>query len=279
MKRFLGLCVFAAIVGNVAEARSIAEIAKSKELHVGMRDRDLVYHAAGAKQLHTLVAEKFAEYVGKKSSAAVTSKIVVSKDMANFWANDKGEVKQGEEYTPKFFSQVDVYTDVLTVNAWRQKLATPIPFLPIKESFLCNFKAGKMTFARAKAEKVKLITVKASSFHTLITKAGFSDSELVFAGDTGELIPKVEGTSGNACTLLDSDFALFKSKSSKATFAGAAGDTTQALAWWVAKDNKPLADLAQAFWKEFQKSPEWTKLFKESYGMEFSDYLNTVGSL
>ncbi len=279
MKRFLGVFLFSTIAANFAEARSVAEIAKSKELRVGMRDRDLVYHSTGAKQLHTLIAERFADYVGKKASNVVVSKIVVSKDMANYWANDKGEVKQGEEYTPKFFSQVDIYTDVLTVNAWRQKLATSIPFLPIKESFLCNFKAGKMTFARIKAEKVKLITVKASSFHTIISKAGFADGDLIFVDDTGNVIPKVETATGNACTLLDSDFALFKSKSSKVTFAGAAGETTQALAWWVPKENKELATLAQSFWKEFQKSPEWTKLFKESYGMEFSDYLNIVGSL
>lgn len=279
MKKYFSLFLAGVAVCSVAEARSVGEISKSKELRVGMRDRDIVYHPTGAKQLHTLMAEKFAEYVGQKGGGKVSSKIVVSKDMANYWANDKGEVKQGEEYTPKFFSQVDIYTDVLTVNPWRQKLASPIPFLPIKESFLCNFKAGKMTFARAKTEKVKLITVKASSFHTLITKAGFADVDLQFVGDTGDLIPKVEAAQGNACTLLDSDFALFKSKSSKLIFAGAAGESTQALAWWVAKDNKELGNLAQAFWKDFQKSAEWAKLFKESYGMEFSEYMNTVGSL
>jgi hypothetical protein len=264
---------------GVALAGGLADIKKKKTIVFAMRERDLVYSAKAPKQLHNLIAERFAEYLSQKTGVQLKSEIVVAKEMSQFWANDKGEVKQGEEYKPALFSKADVYTDVLTVNAWRQKLAEPVSFLPVRESFMCNFKVSKLDFEKVRADKIKLVTVKQSSFHTLMTSAGFKDEELEFAKDTGGLIPDIEKRSEKACALLDSDFALFKSKTAKATFAGTAGKTTQTLAWWTAKDNADLNKEVQAFWKEFQAGAEWKKLFLEAYGMEFTQYSNIMKAL
>lgn len=278
-KSILTTVLSMSLLSVVAEARTPEEIKKSGVVKFGLRERDLVYKAAGPKQLHTIVGEAFAEFLSTKFGTKVKVEHVVAKDMATLWKNDAGEVKQGESYTPQFLAQVDVYTDVLTVNEWREKLATPIRFLPTKESFLCNFQTGKLTFAKAKTDKVKIYTVKDSSFHTLLTKAGFEEKELSFVADTQALVPAIEGEKGQACTLLDSDFTLFTSRGNKKlSFAGPAVEKAQALAWWVAKSDTALGALVQEFWTKYQSSPEWTKMFEETYGIPFAKYLVAVGT-
>ena len=271
------VCAFG-VATTPAQARELTDIAQSKTIKVGLRVRDLVYNEK-KKELHTRLAEKFAEYLGKKLKAKIKAEIVVSPDMPTFWKNEAGEVKQGESYTPAFFKKVDVYTDVLTINDWRQKLALPVAFLPVKESFLCNFKTKKISLDEVKKQGVKIYTVKDSSFHTLLLKQGYSDGELLFSKDTQALPADTEKHGGQACTVLDSDFALFKAKGTKLTFVGPAVETTQKLAWWTAKESAALNKHVQEFWAELLKSPDWAKSFKDAYGIDYAEYVNIVGNL
>ena len=273
-----GCLVALALSTAGAEARSLQEIAQSKTLKVGVRVRDLVY-SEKKKELHNKLAEKFAEYLGQKLKAKIKIELVVSPDLASFWKNDAGVVKEGESYTPAFFKKADVYTDVLTMTGWRQKLAQPVAFLPVKESFLCNFKVKKINLEEVKKQGIKIYTVKSSSYQTLLLKQGYTESEFLFSKDVQALPADTEKHVGNACTVLNSDFALFNSKSGKLIFAGLAGENMEKLAWWTAKENTELHQYVQSFWTELLKSPEWSKEFKKAYGMEYGEYINIVGNL
>jgi hypothetical protein len=263
-----------------AQARDIEEIKKSKFLRVGIRDKEILYRPQGPKQLHTILAEKFAEYLGKRLKTPLSLEFVIAADLSTYWKNEAGEVKQGSTYTPRFFSKVDLFADILTMNDWREKLASPVVVLPVKEAFLCNFAAsGRITPFDARKYNIRILTTQNSSFHTILKDEGFTEKEITFVKDDGNLIGAVENVSEKACTLIDSDTAIFRAKGTRLVFASPLRDKTQNLAWWTAKKDTHLNKHLHDFWKEFLDSQEWKTLFKETYGVEYAHYIKILGEL
>lgn len=258
-----------ALITSTAYARSLEDIQKSKVLRVGMRVKDLVY-SKDNKQMQHEVAEQFAKDLG------VRLEIVEVKEMKDFWSK-KGEVKQGETYTPDLFKKVDVYADVLTVNDWRVKLASPAPFLHIKESFLCSIARTSKTMDRIKAGEIPVYTVENSSYHTVAQKLGIAKEQLRFVKATSDLIPAIQ-QNPNTCVIIDSDQAAIKSNQ-ELRFAGPAVLDNSELAWWTETGNTKLNAAIQTFFRTSKENKTYQNLFHKHYKLTYENYYALITNI
>lgn len=257
------------LLTSTAQARTLEEIKQSKVIRVGMRTKDLVYSKDKREMQHD-VAEEFAKSLGVKL------KIVEVKEMKDFWSKN-GEVKQGEEYTPDLFKKVDVFADVLTVNDWRVKLASPAPFLHIKESFLCSVNKTSKIAERVKTGELPVYTVESSSYHNVIQKLGVPADKVRFVKTTAELVPAIQANK-DTCVVIDSDQAAIKS-SQELRFAGPAVLDNSELAWWTEKSNTKLNDAIKAFFKTTKEDKRYQELFKKHYKLTFENYYALITNI
>jgi len=272
--------ILACIIGSfsMAQARTLKEIKDSGVLKIGLREKPTVY-LPNSEELQTKIAKYFGKTLSEKLGKELKIEFVVAKSMSELWEDQNQKVRQDDEYTPEFFKKVDVIADVITVNSWRQKKGHAVPFLPIRESFLCNFKESKFTYEKARKDKIALYTVKDSSFHTMFKNEKFEDKDLLFSSDTGKLIPDIEKHNGKACSILDSDFAVYSAQNSKVYFAGPATKDLNKLAWWTSKENKEIIQELDSFWKKNQSEKYWKDEFKATYGLEYGKYISLTGNL
>ena len=107
-----------------AETRDLDEIMKSGKIIIALRDRDLVYHPTGKKQFNTLLAERFAKYLGLKVEYVYTKKF------SNYFEDNNGKIDRDSAYNPKWFNEFDVACDLIDPLEWRLKKVDVIDFLP-----------------------------------------------------------------------------------------------------------------------------------------------------
>lgn len=263
-----------------ALSRELKEITDSGTLWVATRQSDLVFHsedenkASESHQLHHALLLKYAATIGVKVQ------FILIKQVKDYWSDGKGIVSEGNVYSPSLFSKVDLYMDSLTVLDWREKLAKPIPYMSVKEVFLCNFQDEVSIIDEVKKKRIKMYTIGATSFHTILLHLGLTDSDIQFENSMEDVRTKTSEPKERACMVDDSDVALFQAKNNKNLFfVNSPSTNIKQLAWWTANKDKKLHASLTHFWKKIKSDGTWEALFSNSYGMEFSRYIKIISKL
>ncbi len=110
--------------GKDADTRDFDEIKNSGKIIIALRDRDLVWHPKGKKQFNTLLAERFAEYLGLKAEYVITPRF------SKYWETKKGKILKDSAYTPEWFNHFDVACDLIDPLDWRLKKVDVLDFMP-----------------------------------------------------------------------------------------------------------------------------------------------------
>ncbi len=111
-------------VNNVGSYRDMDEIMESGKLIVALRDRDLVYHKSGQKQLNHYLAGELAKYLG------LDLEIQIVPSLSSYFYDSHGNIVKDSAYTPEAFNQIDIACDLLSPVNWRQNKIDILEVMP-----------------------------------------------------------------------------------------------------------------------------------------------------
>ena len=100
-------------VTNEGHFRDMDEIMESGKLIVALRDRDLVYHKSGQKQLNHYLAGELAKYLG------LDLEIQIVPSLSSYFYDSHGNIVKDSAYTPERFNHIDIACDLLSPVDWR----------------------------------------------------------------------------------------------------------------------------------------------------------------
>ena len=248
------------IINSYAEAKSngngrdLDEILASGKLIVALRDRDLIYHPTGKKQLSQHLAEEFARYLG------VDLQIVVAPDLATYFEDSNGQIVKDSSYTPEFMKNVDIVCDLLEPVPWRLSKVDIIGYAPLSKVVVAR-KGTKITTV-ADLKKLRGVTSKGSSYEQALIDNGITN---YYYAPTTNLLDEVEA--GNAdYTLWSFIFTLPDYPSLEAKFI--MGDIKK-VGWAIKKNQPKLRQKILEFFEYAEKSGMLDNYFKMQTGMPF----------
>ncbi len=113
-----------ATINSDGNFRDMDEIIESGKLIVALRDRDLVYHPSGQKQLNHYLAGELAKYLG------LDLEIKIVPSLSSYFYDNHGNIVKDSVYTPETFNHIDIACDLLSPVDWRKNKIDIINVMP-----------------------------------------------------------------------------------------------------------------------------------------------------
>lgn len=274
-----------------AHARSLAEIAKSKELRICV---SFLHPALGSVEpaacrenckVSGAVYEESMAFTRSLGKGIAPRFLRVNWDEQFF--NKEGKTVREASYTPELLAsgQCDLYPSNLTKNEWRSKKMDFIMLFPSRMMVIVN-NWKKPQFRNAADLAGKLVAVeKDTSFHTWIEEQNkllhFDNPILIKLMSSADSLLAVDAGKADF-TLLDSDMAMWSARHQlkNATVAFPVGATDE-IGWAFRKDDKDLQAAAQKFFNTQRKdaNTELNKIWKHHYGRTLTEFVALMMSV
>jgi len=111
-------------INSSGSFRDMDEIIESGKLIVALRDRDLVYHPSGQKQLNHYLAGELAKYLG------LDLEIKIVPSLSSYFYDSHGNIVKDSAYTPETFNHIDIACDLLSPVDWRSNKIDIMEVMP-----------------------------------------------------------------------------------------------------------------------------------------------------
>lgn len=274
-----------------AQARSLSEIIKSKELRICI---SFLHPALGTAEptscrenckISGAVYEESLAFTRSLGRGIQPRFLRVNWDEQFF--NKEGKTVREGTYTPELLAsgQCDLYPSNLTKNEWRLKKMDFVMLFPSRMMVIVN-NWKKPLFKNSMDLAGKFVAVeKDTSFHTWLEQ----QNELVHI-DNPILIKLMNSADSLAAvdagkvdfTLLDSDMAMWSARHQlkNATVTFPVG-TTDEIGWAFRKEDKDLQSAAQKFLNSQRKdaNSELNKIWKNHFGRTLTEFIALMMSV
>lgn len=229
------------------------------------------------RKINNIIKNNFEEYTKINLNKKININFYYVDHVSDFWINKN------------LLNKVDAYFELMSINDFRKKIATPIKILNTKYDFVCNFdfKYDKNITGEDIIEKIlytsniKFIGLKNSYLYNLMQIYNIPINRINYVNSIRNIIDKMSDnkTQEYFCSVLETTnilYLLTKSNIFFITHMPHSGNNE--LAWWVENNNIEIFNFVKHFNEYLQKNNGLDKILLTLFGINYNFYNYFINS-